>query len=70
MAAVGQQLRRLREKKGISQLEMAQACGVTQSAWSRVENGRNDLSISHLRRAAALLGMPMWVIVKDAELAR
>jgi transcriptional regulator with XRE-family HTH domain len=70
MAAIGQCLRRLRERKGITQLEMARACGVSQSAWSRVENGRNDLSMGHLRRAAALLGMPMWVVIKDAESAR
>lgn len=48
-------IRRLREEKGISQLEFAIAMGVTQGAVSHWETGRRKPDIDDLVRMAELL---------------
>lgn len=39
--SVGENIKKLREKKNISQAELAEGCGVTQAAISKVEKGFN-----------------------------
>lgn len=36
---------------------MAEAVGVTQSTWSRIENGQSALTVDQLARAASVLGL-------------
>lgn len=41
-------IKRLRELKGDKQETVARALGISQSAYSRLENGESDLSITQL----------------------
>jgi transcriptional regulator with XRE-family HTH domain len=53
--AVGNRLRVLRERRHLSQDEVASYAGVHQSEWSRLEAGEIDPRLSWLLRAQRLL---------------
>lgn len=50
-----QKLRSTRKAKGLTQVEMAERMGMTQSAYSDLENGRFCPSLSVVERAATAL---------------
>ena len=52
---VGKVLHYLRRQKNLEQAALARAVGVTQSTWSRIENGQSALSVEQLAHAASLL---------------
>ncbi|MCG8094860.1 MAG: helix-turn-helix domain-containing protein [Candidatus Thiodiazotropha endolucinida] len=56
-AVVGGVLVKLRTQQDIRQGDLAQAVGVTQATWSRIENGSSALTIDQVGMAAARLGM-------------
>ena len=49
-------LARLRNERGLGQGKMAESVGVSQSTWSRLENGASALTVEQLAAAAAVLG--------------
>ncbi len=49
-------IRKLREKRGLSQIEFATALGVTPGAVSHWENGRRKPGIDDLAKMAQILG--------------
>lgn len=49
-------LRKFREKKGITQVELAEAIGATQESISNLERGRNGPSLSTAINICAVLG--------------
>ena len=52
MKKVGKRLKELRESIGLSQAELAEAIGSTQSSINRYENGQSGVPIPLLRRYA------------------
>lgn len=63
-AVVGSVLVNLRNQQGIRQGDLAQAVGVTQATWSRIENGSSALTIEQLGTAASRLGiLPSQILV-------
>jgi len=52
----GHQVARLRIGHGITQAQLADSVGTTQSAIARLESGKRDPSLSYLRRVLAALG--------------
>jgi DNA-binding XRE family transcriptional regulator len=62
------ELRALREKKGLSQRQLAELVGTTQSAIARLEGGRISPSLPTLDRVAAALGAEVTVTFTDAGL--
>jgi transcriptional regulator with XRE-family HTH domain len=46
----------LRQKRGFDQKQFAEELGVSQSTWSRAENGQVGLSLDQLAGAAKVLG--------------
>ena len=54
---MGAKIRELREKRGMSQKELADALGLDQSAVAQWETGRTEPTIFNLRRLADLLGI-------------
>lgn len=54
-AVLGKVLSYLRAQKGLDQARLAQAAGITQSTWSRIENGQSALTVDQLARAATVL---------------
>lgn len=66
---IGNVIKQLRDQKGISQGEMAQVMGVSQAAWSKLENGKATLSTSQVARAADHLGTSANVVMQYADMA-
>ena len=52
-----EKIRALREAKGLSQTELAEALGVDQTTISAWENGKAEPTLFNLRRLADLLGV-------------
>lgn len=47
---VGRTIRRLRERKGLTQAELGERLGVTRQAISKVEQGRENVTVDRLQR--------------------
>lgn len=52
----GHQVARLRIQQGLTQAQLAERSGTTQSAIARLESGRRDPSLAALRRVLAAMG--------------
>lgn len=66
--AVGARLRELRGARGLSLRALAEASGVTASALSQIENGKNSPSVSTLKKILAALGSTLGeFFAADAE---
>lgn len=65
--AVGLAIRTSRKVRGVSMPELAEALGVSTSALSRLENGRTQTTIVHLRRVGRRLGIEGSMILEEAE---
>jgi len=66
-AIVGQLLKHYREARGIKQAEVAKALGLTQSAYSRLENGDSAMSLTQLRQIARVIEVNPEGILAKAE---
>jgi transcriptional regulator with XRE-family HTH domain len=53
---IGSELQTLRVQKGMSQRELAEACGVHYSNIAKIENGRYNVSVDILGKVADALG--------------
>lgn len=56
-------LRTVRESRGMTQAQLAEACAMNQSYVARLESGAGDAKISTLRKLADALGVPVAVLV-------
>ena len=61
---VARQLIAARLKKGLTQKELAEKAGTTQSAIARIENGRQNISLKLLNRVARALGSGVEIKLK------
>lgn len=66
-AALGKVIRRLREKKGLTQEAVAHAAGVHPTWMSRLEGGTLNPSWGMVARVAAALGVEVSDLAKAAE---
>jgi transcriptional regulator with XRE-family HTH domain len=57
MAHVGQEIRRVREERGLNQAQLAVVVGTGPAAISRIENGRQSPNTETLERIARALGV-------------
>lgn len=67
LVALGRAVRAIREVRGISQVELAEASGFRQSWISSVEHGRRNPSWNNVVRLADGLGVRPSALVKRAE---
>jgi transcriptional regulator with XRE-family HTH domain len=67
LLALGRAVRAIREEKGISQVQLAEATGFRQSWVSNVEHGRRNPSWLNVVRLSEGLGVPTAKLVKRAE---
>jgi transcriptional regulator with XRE-family HTH domain len=63
----GQKLRLLREFRNYSQEYIAEKLGITQHAYSRIENNLTKLTAERLERLAAILNIPLLELLSDKE---
>lgn len=65
MNKIGERLRDIRKKKGLSQEEMAELLGKSRSAYARIEDNGEHLPISELKKICEKLQMPIHEIDPD-----
>ena len=61
---LGENLKKLRIKKDISQIELARILGVDRSFVSNVENWKNNPTLSTLRKITSALGVSTSELLK------
>jgi transcriptional regulator with XRE-family HTH domain len=64
---IGDQIRELRRKKGISLTDLAQQTGLSKSMLSQVERGLSNLSVEKIRSLAEALQVPVFTLFLDAH---
>ena len=65
--AFGKALREARDKKNLSQEELAEAAGIDRSFVSLVERGIQSPNIVALLKIAEVLGVPAAVLIAETE---
>jgi transcriptional regulator with XRE-family HTH domain len=63
----GQKLRLLREFRNYSQEYIAEKLGITQNAYSRIENNQTRITAERLGRLAVILNIPPMELLSDTE---
>ncbi|MHC4917765.1 MAG: cupin domain-containing protein [Planctomycetota bacterium] len=66
-ADVGTRLRELRSSRGLSLRALAESSGVTASALSQIENGKNSPSVSTLKKVLGALGTTLGEFFAQEE---
>jgi transcriptional regulator with XRE-family HTH domain len=67
MNKIGERLRDIRKKKGLSQEEMAELLGKSRSAYARIEENGEHLPISELKKISEKLQLPIYEIDPDLD---
>ena len=63
---IGDRLRAIRERKGLSQCDIEQRTGIQSTYISRVENGHTVPSLENLEEIASALGVPLHELFYDS----
>ena len=62
---IGQKVKGLREKAGLSQAQIAQFLGVDQSMISKCEKGERQFQVDHLERLGSLFGLSLGDLMSE-----
>jgi transcriptional regulator with XRE-family HTH domain len=62
---IGQKIRELRMKTGITQKQIAQFLGVDQRTISKCEKGELQFRVDHLERLGQLFGIPLGTLMNE-----
>jgi transcriptional regulator with XRE-family HTH domain len=62
---IGQKVKALREKAGLSQGQIAQFLGVDQSNISKCEKGERQFQVDHLERLGSLFGVSLGDLMNE-----
>jgi transcriptional regulator with XRE-family HTH domain len=65
--AFGQRVRTLRTKKGISQEELADRCGVHRTYMGRIERGETNITLTNIQKVARGLGVSPASLLDEAK---
>ena len=65
--AVGQRIRLLREQQGFSLRALAERCGLSVNAISKIERGENSPTVASLHLLASALGVPITEFFRDTS---
>ena len=68
-AIIGNVVKQLRDTQAMSQGDMAKKMGISQAAWSKLENGKSTLSTAQLAKVADFLNVPANQIMQYADQA-
>lgn len=58
-------IRRFRELRKFSQKEMAGRMGISQNAYSKIENNVTQLTVKHLKQLSQILDVSVMELLKD-----
>jgi transcriptional regulator with XRE-family HTH domain len=64
---IGDNIKRIREAKGLSQKELITAIGMGAPMYSRIETGKTEPSLSSLEKIAKALGIKLSELFSDKE---
>lgn len=64
--SIARKLRQARKATGYTQEEVADKLGIARSAYGHIESGRNLISIEHLVKLPAILGVCITDILPDS----
>ena len=64
---VGQRIRTIRERQGLSLRAVAERCGLSLNAISLIERGENSPTVSSLHHLATALNVPITCFFEDAQ---
>jgi transcriptional regulator with XRE-family HTH domain len=64
---IGRKLRLLREFRNYSQEYLAEKLGITQNAYSRIENDQTRITTDRLAKLATILNVPSTELLSDKE---
>ena len=64
---LGAAMRSRRQRLEVSQEAFADQIGMHRTYYSALERGEINLTLKTLRRICAGLGMPVWELLKDAD---
>lgn len=64
---IGQRIKFLREQRGFSQLEFSTLCEIEKTNLSRIESGRNNLTVKSLFKIAKALDVSLSGLVAISE---
>ena len=64
---LGSSIKKVREAKGMSQKEVALACKIDNSNYSKIEGGKTDPAFSSVVKIANALGVPLYDLFKADE---
>lgn len=67
---LGNNLRQLREKKGISQEQLAKDAGLSRSYYTEVETGKRNISILNLLRIAQQLEVELSAFIRLKDFSK
>src|SRR3954464_12561091 len=70
LVALGQQIRKVRQERGFSQEEFANAAGLGRSYYGGVERGERNLAALNLMRIAAALQVEVGELFPKAQVFR
>lgn len=63
---IGEKIKTLRQKKGLTQKQLGDLCGMADSAIRRYENGRAKPKIETIEKIANALSVPLNKLIDDA----
>lgn len=61
---IGQNISKIRKRRGMTQLDLAAATGMEENAVGRIETGRTNPTVKTLLRIAKALEVPLTELVK------
>lgn len=56
-------IKAIRKKRNMTQIDLANAIGVTQGTIQKLETGKNDLTLKMMRKIAAVLDCEPWELL-------
>ncbi len=65
--SVGNKLKKLRELRNFTQAHIAEQLGISQSSYSTIESGEQDITLSRLEEISKLLGMRVEDVIAFDE---
>jgi transcriptional regulator with XRE-family HTH domain len=65
MKLIGPRIRAARVAKDLKQEYVAEQMGIKQPAYSKIENGQTDITVSQLRQIAAILSISVLNLLEE-----
>lgn len=62
----GKKLKEMRKKQGLTQIQLADLCGIEQHEISIIEGGRRNLTLRNVQRICASMGIKVEISLSES----